>query len=239
MSAIIHPALHAVFEALGYSVGGLFYLRTSRPSHDSSANENRWLLLATCAISALAGSRILGFIEEAYARGWNPHALATSGEKTVVGGLLGAFIALRVLQVQGRTKFVAVDALAAPVCLALAIARIGCFLAGLADDTYGNATSLPWGVNFGDGVMRHPTQLYETIFLTGLTWFLWRKNKQSHTDGKTWRLFITVYLVWRLFIDFLKPEPALALSLSVIQCTCLAGLLALIVEGLIHREPSI
>lgn len=44
----------------------------------------------------------------------------------------------------------------------MAVGRLGCFFAGLPDYTYGVPTDLPWGVNFGDGVPRHPVQLYES-----------------------------------------------------------------------------
>ena len=33
---------------------------------------------------------------------------------------------------------------------------LGCFFAGLPDDTYGAPTSLPWAVDLGDGIGRHP-----------------------------------------------------------------------------------
>ena len=56
------------------------------------------------------------------------------------------------------------DLLALPLVLGIAIGRIGCFLSGLEDQSYGVATALPWGVDFGDGVARHPTQLYEYRF---------------------------------------------------------------------------
>ena len=36
-------------------------------------------------------------------------------------------------------------------------------LAGLDDFTYGTPTSLPWAHDFGDGISRHPVQLYESL----------------------------------------------------------------------------
>ena len=47
------------------------------------------------------------------------------------------------------------------LAIGIAIGRIGCFLSGLEDYTYGTPTTLPWGYDFGDGVLRHPVQLYE------------------------------------------------------------------------------
>ena len=42
------------------------------------------------------------------------------------------------------------------------------------DNTYGTPTSLPWAINFGDGIPRHPTQLYEVAFLLLLIPILFR-----------------------------------------------------------------
>jgi prolipoprotein diacylglyceryltransferase len=106
------------------------------------------------------------------------------------------------------------------------VGRIGCFLAGLADDTYGTPTKLPWGVDFGDGIARHPTQLYELLFLGLLAFLLNRYNRRSHPEGATFRLFLTAYLAWRLAIDFIKPQP-LVHGMNLIQWSCVAGLVAL------------
>jgi len=145
------------------------------------------------------------------------------GGKTIVGGLLGGTIAVewikRRLGIKERTG----DLFAAPLVLGIAIGRIGCFFAGLTDGTYGTATTLPWGVDFGDGVRRHPTQLYEIVAMAGfyvvIRWFAGR----PHLTGDLFRLFLTGYLAWRLVIDSQKPEPRWG-GLTTIQWACLAGL---------------
>jgi len=38
-----------------------------------------------------------------------------------------------------------------PLAVGIAVGRIGCFLTGLDDHTYGLPTTLPWAVDFGDG----------------------------------------------------------------------------------------
>ena len=60
------------------------------------------------------------------------------------------------------------DLYAIPLALGIAIGRIGCFLTGLSDNTYGTPTTLLWAINFGDNIPRHPTQLYEIAFLLAL-----------------------------------------------------------------------
>ena len=68
------------------------------------------------------------------------------GGKTIVGALIGGLItveiAKRYIGIQQSTG----DLYAIPLALGIAIGRIGCFLTGLPDNTYGTATNLPWGI---------------------------------------------------------------------------------------------
>jgi prolipoprotein diacylglyceryltransferase len=116
------------------------------------------------------------------------------------------------------------DLYAIPLALGIAIGRVGCFLTGLDDRTYGTPTSLPWGVDFGDGVLRHPTQLYEMAFLGLLALGLLRRHLRGHPEGHLFRLFMASYLAWRLAVGFIQPG-ATWLGLSAIQWACAAGLL--------------
>ena len=107
--------------------------------------------------------------------------------------------------------------------LTTAIGRIGCFLTGLDDHTYGIPTSLPWGVDFGDGIPRHPTQIYEIIFLLLLAAMIVRRSQQPHENGDLFKLFMVGYMAFRLLVDFLKPGVTVA-GLSLLQWACVAVL---------------
>jgi prolipoprotein diacylglyceryltransferase len=222
-----HPALHTLFEVLAYVVGYLLYSRSRRQSGDFLPDEQRWIIIAAAAIGALLGSRILGILEQAPRIAITWRTFLQPGGKTIVGGLLGGWIAVeltkRIRGIHSRTG----DLFAIPLCIGIAIGRIGCLLAGLADDTYGTPTSLPWAIDFGDGIPRHPTQLYEILFLIILAAILHRYNQRPRPEGATFRLFLFAYLAWRLLIDFIKPQP-LIYGLNLIQWACLAGLLALL-----------
>lgn len=90
--------------------------------------------------------------------------LMPGGGKTIVGGLLGSWFAVELgKKLEGITTRTG-DLFAIPLCIGIAVGRVGCLLAGLADDTYGKPTSLLWAVDFGDGIARHPTQAYEILF---------------------------------------------------------------------------
>jgi len=233
MPLLPQPAFHPVFEALGYTGGYALYRHQRTRAGDTLSDERRWTIIAAAAVGALLGSRILGLLEYAPVRGFDWHQVFafTGGGKTIVGGLLGGWLAVELLKLLAHIRSRTGDLFAVPLCLGIAIGRIGCFFAGLADDTCGKPTTLPWGVNFGDGIPRHPTQLYEVIFLLLLAFALHRFNARPHRLGQTFRLFMAAYLLWRFLIDFIKPQPLLH-GLNVIQWACLAGLAVLVVAEL-------
>jgi phosphatidylglycerol:prolipoprotein diacylglycerol transferase len=135
---------------------------------------------------AAIGSRLLFFLEDPQLTWYNLHNPAyLAGGKTIVGalafGLLTVELTKRYIGLRQSTG----DLYAIPLALGIAIGRIGCFLTGLSDNTYGTPTNLPWAVNFGDGIPRHPTQLYELAFLLGLLPILYRIQVAIMNRGKS------------------------------------------------------
>jgi len=147
--------------------------------------------------------------------------------QSIVGGLLGGLIGVELAKWLTRQTRSTGDAMVLPLALGIVVGRIGCFLAGLHDDTFGNATTLPWGLDFGDGLRRHPTQLYEMIVVVLMATVLHRRRERlAPVPGLAFKLFLAGYLLWRLLIDGIKPVPvAYAGGLSGIQWTCLLALL--------------
>jgi len=136
-------------------------------------------------------------------------------------------IAKRIMRVTRRTG----DAFVFPLILGIAIGRVGCFLTGLSDHTHGVATSLPWAVDFGDGVPRHPTQLYEIAFLLILGALLLVRSRHAHAPGELFRWFLLGYLAFRFLVEFIKPRYTIPiLSLSAIQIASLLGACACVIQ---------
>jgi len=108
------------------------------------------------------------------------------------------------------------NAAAISVAIGQAIGRIGCFLVG---DDYGRATDLPWGVAFPQGLPPvdypvHPTQLYEFVWLSGVTAFLWLRRKKSPSlIGE----FLLLNGAGRAVIEHWRLNPRVALGLSEAQ----------------------
>jgi len=220
----VHP--HLLFEAIAYSVGFRLYLALRKSRGDSLEDSHRWWIVAAATSGALVGALLLADLENLpqLLHNWDSLRSPFAG-KTIVGALIGGFAAVecakRSLGIRRRTG----DLFALPLCIGIAIGRVGCFLTGLEDHTAGTFTALPWGVNFGDGIRRHPTQLYEILFLVFLAILIARVSRRSFVHGDLFRLFLVGYLSFRFLVDFLKPDPAVLFGLSAIQIACLLTLI--------------
>ncbi len=219
-SFVLHP--HWIFESLAYTAGFYLYRRLRRRRGDVIDSRARWWVIGAAIIGGFAGSRVLSAFEDPVflAGHWTePHLLL--GGKTIVGGLVGGLIAVESVKRLRGIHVATGDLLALPLVLGIAIGRIGCFLSGVEDESYGIATRLPWGVDFGDGIARHPTQLYEVVLLAGLGALLPLVARTPITVGDRFKLFMVGYLGFRLLIDFIKPAVRVG-GLSTIQWVCLA-----------------
>ncbi|HTC93366.1 MAG TPA: prolipoprotein diacylglyceryl transferase family protein [Terriglobales bacterium] len=237
----IHP--HLLFESLAYVAGILLYLWLRRRSGDSVADPVRWSVVTAAVAGGAIGSKFMYLLEDPAATLQHlSDPFYLMGGKSIVGGLVGGLIAVEWVKKYLGEKQSTGDLFAIPVAVAIAIGRIGCFLTGLSDNTYGIATRLPWGVDFGDGMRRHPTQIYETAFLLALipvlqhiTRCIGRLSATTGPSGKdsasrfqrgdAFKFFMAGYMAFRLACDALKPYVHVALGLGSIQWICLLVLL--------------
>lgn len=224
-SATVAAWAHTAFAWAGMALGAAMWRRTLKGQQRGGAlAPGNFGVLVGLLIGAALGNKLVFLIERPdIARAlWESRSLAWPGQ-SIVGGLLGGLIGVEIAkQLTGQTRSTG-DAMVWPIAVGLGLGRVGCFLAGLHDDTYGLPTALPWGVDFGDGTPRHPTQLYEIAVVLPLGWAL--RGARFATPGLAFKLFLAGYLLWRFAIEFLKPVPvAYPLGLSGIQWTCLVAL---------------
>ncbi len=149
------------------------------------------------------------------------------------GGLLGVIAALGLFGRSRRRSFLEVTDVVAPcVPLGLAAGRMGNFING---ELWGRAAdpALPWAMVFpqaGDGVPRHPSQLYqfglEGVLLFALLWWFGRRPRPT---GRVSALFLLGYGSLRFVAEwFREPDRflgLLGLGLSMGQWLCLPMLL--------------
>ena len=142
-------------------------------------------MIAAAIAGAALGSKLLFWLEDPQLTLQNLRNPAyLMGGKTIVGALIFGLISVELIKRYIGLRQSTGDLYAIPLALGIAIGRIGCFLTGLSDNTYGTPTNLPWAINFGDGIPRHPTQLYEIAFLLLLIPILYIVLKQSIGEKK-------------------------------------------------------
>jgi prolipoprotein diacylglyceryltransferase len=149
-------ALHALFDVIAWAAAAasLYWVtRTGRQFPASRAGD--WRYIAVLVFGAGVGAVLLGT-----ANLWlsQQPGFARSIEGAIAGGILAVELYKRRAGISARTG----ARFALPLAVGVAVGRIGCFLAGLDDFTYGTPTAFPWGHDFGDGIARHPVQLYES-----------------------------------------------------------------------------
>jgi len=222
--------VHLFFEWLALAVGvQLYRWQRRRARQPALLQPGSFGVVAGCILGAAIGNKLVFWIEMPHlwhgvAADWR---LIASGQ-SIVGGLLGGLIGVEIAKKATGIRHSTGDQFMLPIVAGTVVGRIGCFLAGLHDGTFGVPTALPWGVDFGDGVNRHPTQVYDMLFALAAGGLLWRwREPLGRGSGFAFKLYLAGYLAWRLLVDGIKPVPyAYAFGLSGIQWVCALALLA-------------
>ncbi|MCX5700541.1 MAG: prolipoprotein diacylglyceryl transferase [Candidatus Omnitrophica bacterium] len=218
---------YSLFSVLAYSAAGfVIYLEAKRKEYNS---ENVLYIVFAALLGGLIGSKLgsaLFVYPDFYIN--NPLAILFPevGGKTIVGGLIGGYIgviiAKRILKVKRSTG----DLFAPGLALGIAIGRIGCFLNGCC---YGVPTCLPWGI-FYKGAIRHPTQIYESIFCLILFLYLWSVREKERKEGDLFKIFLLAYCFFRFWVEFLRADTVNSIfNLSLAQL--ITGSIFIILAG--------
>lgn len=237
MTAAHAALIHTLFEWLAVFVGMRLYLRGADTSLAQLGQTRNFAVIIGCILGAAIGNKALHWLD--HAERWallQEQPLLILQGQSMVGGLLGGLIGVELgKKLAGVTQSTG-DRFVLPVLAGIFIGRIGCFLAGLQDETFGTATNLPWGVDFGDGIARHPTQLYEMVFVFLLAVMLIRfKAALAPQAGLQFKVMLVAYLCWRIAVDLLKPVPYAWLGgLSAIQWACIVALVIYVPHCLAH-----
>jgi len=220
---------YTVFVLLGLVAALLVYYLNTRAK---SAGGNALYIAIAAATGGIIGAKVpiwVANLPAMLAQGADVEMLLSG--RTIVGGIIGGVLAVyltkRKLHITQRLGNYLVPSL----CIGVFFGRIGCFLAGCC---YGTATSLSWGVNFGDGVLRHPTQLYEAIFVLGV--FVYAQlMKEKYEPGELFRRFMIAYFGWRFLVEFVRVNPVAVVGLTYYQIVSLAVVVAYLFKNVFRN----
>lgn len=200
---------YSFFVFLGILFGILVYWIEVRKK--KSYSENNFYILLGALIGGAIGAKLVIIIVY-----WNELTLdiILYGKSIVgglIGGIMGVLITKKILGIEKERKG---NFFAPAIAIGVAIGRIGCFLRGCC---YGKETSLPWGVDFGDGLLRHPTQIYESLFMLGMFFYLRRRNKKNPPAGSSFDILMMSYFCFRFLIEFIRVEKIVFFGLTYFQ----------------------
>ena len=213
------PWVHMPFDlgawASGAALSVVLYRWRLREMAASLAARVSGGYFAALAVGAVGGAWAAGSLNSL-------RQTVPSLSHSVVGALVGAIVAVELYKaargVRGSTGGLFVGSFS----LGVVVGRFGCFFAGLADDTFGTPTALPWGVDLGDGVSRHPVQLYESaamaVFLA--LYLLGLKARAPWAMQRGFYAMCIWYGAQRFCWEFLKPYPALIGPLNLFHILC-------------------
>jgi phosphatidylglycerol---prolipoprotein diacylglyceryl transferase len=204
---------YGFFVLLGLLAGLLvIYYQTKR---QRTFNGKTFYIVSAALIGGIIGAKIPVWVANADAIVSSlPNCYFLLSGRSLVGGIIGGTLAVWLVKRKMQIKSRLGNALAPGIALGLAIGRIGCFLRGCC---FGEATSFPWGVNFGDGISRHPTQLYESAYLLVVFIILLYAGRVIKTPGRVFDLFIMLYFIFRFGVEFIRVDPPVFIGLTIVQ----------------------
>jgi prolipoprotein diacylglyceryltransferase len=218
---------HYLFDALAWGSAAL----TARWQHRRFPELSRRLegrtrtsYFIALAVGAVIGAWAFGTANTAAGGHFAP-------SHSVAGALAGGIAAVELWKWRAGVRQSTGGAFVLPLAVGIAVGRLGCFFAGTVDFTYGTPSTLPWAVDLGDGVARHPVQLYESAAMGLFALMLMRAmlSGRQWTREHAFHAFAIVYAVQRFVWEFFKPYPALVGPLNLFHLL----MLGMIAYGLI------
>lgn len=219
-----HTLIHTAFDALAWLVAVLTMLALRRTwfAENPVDQPKRYGYLAAVLIGAGLGAWFFGTLNS-----WlsGHEGLARSVEGALAGAIISIELYKKLNGITARTGAI----YALPMALGIAVGRIGCLLSGLEDFTYGIPTGSNWGWDFGDAILRHPVQLYEslTMAMFALVYIAMLARGNVFWKQNGFYLAVSFYGAQRFVWEFLKPYSAVVGPLTVFQllslCLCAYG----------------
>ena len=221
---------YSFFVTLGLIVGLIVYYYLAKK--EKQVSENSFYILIAGLLGGILGAKIpvwimnFSLIIKSF-----PDITPFLSGRTITGGLIGGTLAVMYIKRKLNIKDKKGNLFAPAVAIGVAIGRIGCFLRGCC---YGKPTNLPWGVNFGDGILRHPTQIYEVIFFLVMFIFLMIKRKNAK-PGYLFYLLMNTYFIFRFFEEFLREESTF-LGITIFQYISIGAIIFINIKYLNEKK---
>lgn len=252
-----------VFMFLAFLVGG--YLLRAEMGRVGLERDKAWDILFMTVVGGVLGAKIYYVLLNWPQLVADPVGMIFSrGGMVWYGGLIGAAILiLWEVRRSSLPQHTMMNITAAPLALAYAVGRIGCFMVG---DDYGRPTDSWVGIRFPQGtppttvnalesqfgitvdpalveqfgqvVPVHPTQLYEIAMSVLIFLILWKMRGHRHGGGWLWWVWMILAGGERFIVEFVRVKDDRFLGPLTIAQVISVGIIAWGVWGVMkNRTP--
>lgn len=203
--------VHGLLMALGILAGlGLFAYELRR---QGIKDDRLWIVAGTSLAFGGVASR-LGTWFQYLDLSQNEPVLAwwADGNRSVLAGLLGAWLGVHVGKLISGYRESTGDLFAPSVALAMAIGRVGCLLT----EAPGRPTGGSWGIVVKPeqadviggpaGVGLHPSFAYEIVFQAAAFAWLRRFRGRLPKSGDLFIAYVTGYALFRFAVEFVRAN---------------------------------
>ncbi len=189
--------------------------------------------------SGVVVSRLLHVIDLWDYYSQNPGQIIGGSGLSIYGAILGATLGIWVYSKFSKFQFGYLADLIVPgLILAQIVGRVGCTINGCC---YGTPASLPWAIIYTHpdslgplGIASHPTTVYEMIYLAIIFVVVLILKNRLRPDGSLFLVYLVLYSLWRLGIDFLRDGTPFLFGLHQAQVISII-VLAIVVPLLVLR----
>jgi phosphatidylglycerol:prolipoprotein diacylglycerol transferase len=229
---------YAVCVVAGIALAWLVRRFVPRPSYPHAA-----ALGAVALVGALAGALLfelpadwLGWSASIAGEPVRTHGL---GGRTVLGGILGGWIAVDLSKPALGIRVPTGDGFAAPLAAALASGRIGCVLTGCCAGKVAS-TTVWWrdlAVSARDGLPRFPAALVECFFHGAAAFAIVLLARRGLLAGRWLAAYVAAYCVLRIALEEVRDNPPVLLGRTYYQLLAVP-LFALATATLVRRRRA-
>lgn len=237
---------YGLMLGIAFLVGSTLF---SKELRRNKLDENIGIVITFLAlIGGIIGAKVFYVLEE-----WNfgkglpisnfltTDSLISAAGLTFYGGLIFAIVFVIIYcKIKKLSVLQIFDYLSPSVALGYGIARIGCHLSG--DGDYGIPVNNTFWEFIGysysngtvptpEGVLVHPTPIYEFVVAVLIFLFLWKQRTKIKYAGEIFYYYLLLSGISRLLIEFIRLNPKVILDLtqaqlvSVIMIICALGML--------------
>lgn len=211
---------------LGYVAAGALYLvlrkRMGGSPQPLTLRQRAGLGLGVL-VGSVAGAAMVGWAESLPI--WQAVGEPALRGHLGLGAMLGGWIGLEIAKRLNATTQPSGNAVVFPILVAMTFARLAAVLDPSTGLRAGLPTSLPWGLDFGDAIARHPTQFYELAFGLVLAAIFLVRLLTRRQRGCMFSQFVFAYFAFSFIIEFARPRVVVTeLHLSIFQFAAIVGM---------------